>query len=135
MSEKTKHPYISVTHEELEQIRDLLRNGAPEWLVLIEVLNNEGTVGNAPIQKAIREMGWQLSNARLSQARKNLEKNGLEAIRTDRVYYKLEYALLTEYAELIRHAKNIVEIIEENKTADSINRLQKKGIIKRRVSQ
>lgn len=114
----------------LQTMRDLLRNGVPEWLVLMETVKAEGTVGNKEITRRLRAMGWQLSAARLSQARKHLKKNGVMETNTNPKFYVLRHEICEAYAEFFASVEKLMGYIETRQDTDAMNALQKKGLIK-----
>jgi hypothetical protein len=114
----------------LESMRDLLRNGVPEWLVLMETVKAEGTVGNKEIAHRLRRMGWQLSAARLSQARKHLRKNGVMETNTYPKFYILRHEICEAYSEFFASTEKLLALIENKQDTEAMNALQKKGLIK-----
>jgi hypothetical protein len=97
--------------KDMDELRDFLGNGTPEWLVLLAAVKNHGTVTNA---KIIEEIGhdptWNMSYARMSQAKKRLEKKGiLCGIPSYRgVSHNVELGMEEELAHLFQAALAII---------------------------
>jgi len=117
---------------QLEKLRDTLRNGVPEWLVLMEAVAAGGTVGNKEIGRRLRKMGWQLSAARLSQARKKLRKNGMMETATSPKFYVLRPEICEAYKEFFDRVEILIRLLEDGEDTAAIKRLQKRGVLRAR---
>ena len=122
-----------ITKEQLDKLRDLLRNGSPEWLILLASVKHRGTVGNQQVYAMMSDPAkFQLSPPRMSIARKHLGKNGLKGVRTYKsVFYELAPGLEEQYARLFDAAFEIIKRLESDKDYRQLNRLTKRGVVKR----
>jgi len=125
---------IKYNHKNLERLRKLLTNGAPEWLVLLLTLQH-GTIGNELIMREIgADPNWHLSAPRLSQARNKLATKGLlVSVNSTKKFYELPYGLEEQLARLFDATIELQEAIEKNHDATQINRLQKRGMLHKKA--
>jgi hypothetical protein len=119
--------------EQVDKLRDFFRNGSPEWLILLASVKHHGSVGNQQVYAMMKDAhNWQLSPPRMSIARKHLSKNGLRAVRTYKsVFYELAPGLEEQYARLFDAAFELMKLLESDKDFKELNRLQKRGKVKR----
>jgi hypothetical protein len=122
-----------ITKEQIDKLRDFFRNGSPEWLILLASVKHRGSVGNQQVYGMMKDpQNWQLSPPRLSIARKHLAKNGLKSVRTYKhVFYELAPGLEEQYARLFDAAFELMRTLETDKDFHQLNRLTKRGKIKR----
>jgi hypothetical protein len=115
MSMATELPPLK--KKDLDEIRDLLSNGSPEWLILFAAARHHGTVTNAEVKEEIGDdPTWSMSYARISQAKKRLTDKGLfRSIPTYRgVSHNFELGMEDEYARLFHAALAIIKRRNEN---------------------
>ncbi len=116
----------------IDSLKKLLSNGSPELLLLIVMLKHKTTIGNTQIYNSVGP-DWILSQARLSQARAELERKGiLRKTRTlNRTFFEVDTQLEPHCLRLVEAAFNLLDAVEKNKDYTQVNRLSKRGIIKK----
>lgn len=121
-----------IRKKEIDKLKRVLHNGSPEWLVLRLMVENRGNLGNAIIYRSVdKEFQRTLSKPVLSRARRHLEKNGLQAIRSfNSISYQLPYELEEQYRKLFSIVDEINRILDEGKDKSDLQRLVKNGKVK-----
>lgn len=123
---------FNFTRKELRDISKLMQNGSVEWLILF-LTAKYGTIGNKEIYLHLTD-GAAIHPAHLSRARANLEQKGLlKKVRIfNRNSYELHVGLQENIQRLLYSIREIRKSAESNRDFEDLNRLKKKGKIKRR---